>query len=174
MKPAIFGLVLIATFSAPAPASAQQPLMASAGFIDDQGLEIGGATLTETQAGVLIAMTLRSLPPGERAFHIHARGVCNPADKFASAGPHFDVHSKKHGYMAEGGPHAGDMPNQVVGLDGVLRANVLNPNVTLKDGPGSLFGPEGTSLVIHLNPDDYTSQPAGNAGDRIACAVIRR
>lgn len=155
-------------------ASAQQPLTANATFINAEGNEIGNATLTETPTGVLISLDLKALSTGAHAFHIHEKGVCNPADKFTSAGGHFNVHDKKHGYLVEGGPHAGDMPNLVVADDGRLRANVFNAAVTLKDGPDSLFGPNGTALVIHDRVDDYKSQPTGNAGDRIACAVVKR
>jgi len=66
------------------------------------------------------------------------------------------------------------MPNLVVADDGHVRANVFNTAVTLKDGPNSLFGPNGTALVLHDRGDDYKSQPAGDAGSRIACAVIKR
>jgi Cu-Zn family superoxide dismutase len=155
-------------------ASAQQPLTAKATFINPEGNEIGNATLTETPTGVLISVDLKGLSTGQHAFHIHEKGVCNPADKFTSAGGHFNVHDKKHGYLVEGGPHAGDMPNLVVADDGHVGANVFNTAVTLKDGPNSLFGPNGTALVIHDRGDDYKSQPAGDAGSRIACAVIKR
>ena len=171
MKRMVIGLACAAALAS--PASAQQPT-ASASFINAQGNDIGGATLTETPSGVLISLDLRGLPTGEHAFHIHEKGVCNPADKFMSAGGHFNVHDKKHGYLVEGGPHPGDMPNLVIATDGNLRANVLNTAVTLSSREGSLFGPDGTALVIHDRPDDYKSQPAGNAGDRIACAVIKR
>lgn len=172
MKRMVVGLACAAALAA--PASAQQPQTASASFINAQGDDIGSATLTETPSGVLIALDLRGLPTGEHAFHVHEKGVCNSADKFASAGGHFNVHDKKHGYLAEGGPHVGDMPNLVVPADGNLRANVLNTMVTLSDRAGSLFGPNGTALVIHERQDDYKSQPAGDAGGRIACAVIKR
>jgi len=155
-------------------ASAQEPLTAKATFVNPEGNEIGNATLTETPTGVLISIDLMALSSGPHAFHIHEKGVCNPADKFMSAGGHFNVHDHKHGVLVEGGPHAGDMPNLVVPDGGILRANVFNEGVTLKVGPNSLFGPNGTSLVIHDRPDDYKSQPSGNAGDPIACAVIKR
>jgi superoxide dismutase, Cu-Zn family len=110
-------------------AAAQQPLTATASIINAEGDDIGQATLTETPAGVLISLDVRGLPSGEHAFHIHEKGVCNPADKFMSAGGHFNVHDKKHGYYVEGGPHPGDMPNVVVANNGHLRANVLNTAV---------------------------------------------
>jgi Cu-Zn family superoxide dismutase len=172
MRSVLFGTGFALVISA--AVAAQTGQKATASFINAEGNPIGSATLTETANGVLIALDLQALPTGEHAFHIHQKGVCNIADKFMSAGPHFNVNDKKHGHLAEGGPHAGDMPNVVVAVNGTLRANILNQNVTLDSGPGSLFGPDGTSLVIHDRPDDYVSQPAGNAGDRIACAVIKR
>jgi Cu-Zn family superoxide dismutase len=157
-----------------AQALAQGAQKATATFVDVNGKELGGANLTQAPNGVLIALNLHGLPPGEHAFHVHEKGVCDPATKFTSAGGHFNPGGKKHGYMTEGGPHGGDMPNQFVGSDGILNANVFDGTVTLGSGTGSLFGPDGTALVIHASPDDYASQPAGNAGDRIACAVIKR
>lgn len=147
---------------------------ATATFINAQGQDIGTAKLLQSSDGVLIEAEIRGIPPGEHAFHIHQKGACDRATNFNSAGAHFALTGEKHGYLAEDGPHAGDMPNQFVGQDGVLRLHVFNPNVTLGNGEGSLFGPDGTSIVIHAKADDYQSQPAGNAGDRVACAVIKR
>jgi Cu-Zn family superoxide dismutase len=66
------------------------------------------------------------------------------------------------------------MPNQFVQDDGTLRAHVLNPQVTLGAGKATLFDADGSALIIHVGADDYTSQPAGAAGDRFACAVIEQ
>lgn len=74
--------------------------------------------------------------------------------------------------MVAGGPHGGDMPNQHVGADGVLKAQILNTGVTLAPGPRSLKDADGSALVIHSGMDDYMTQPSGAAGSRIACAVI--
>jgi Cu-Zn family superoxide dismutase len=74
--------------------------------------------------------------------------------------------------MVPAGPHGGDMPNAVVGTDGMLKGQVLNTGVTLKPGAKSLMDADGSALVIHAKPDDYKSQPSGDAGDRIVCAVI--
>lgn len=155
-------------------AVAQEPIKATATFFNSQGDETGSATLVETPSGVLISLDLRGLPTGSHGFHIHEKGVCNAADKFMSAGGHFNPPGKKHGYMVSGGVHPGDMPNQIVALDGRLRSDIINPNVTLTDRAGTLFGPDGTAIVIHDRPDDYSSQPTGNAGDRIACGVIKK
>src|SRR3972149_7478241 len=142
MKSVLLGIACAVVIGA--PAVAQGALKATATFIDTEGKEIGGANLTQTPNGVLIVLNVRGLPPGEHAFHVHEKGVCEASGKFASAGGHFNPQGKKHGYMSEGGPHGGDMPNQFVGADGALTANVFNPNVTLGEGAGTLFGPDGT------------------------------
>ena len=135
------------------------------------GKEVGTAALTQTPAGVLIRLTVNGLPPGERAFHIHGVGKCEPP--FTSAGPHFNPGGKKHGLMASEGHHAGDMPNLHVPANGEIVVEVLNPEVTLEKGkPGSLLGGQGTALVVHAGKDDYKSDPAGDAGGRIACGLI--
>ncbi len=153
--------------------SASAPVMQATGtFIDARGKQIGQATLTETPSGVLISIDVSGLPPGEHAFHLHQKGTCEAKDGFKSAGDHYAPQSKQHGFKAQGGPHAGDMPNQFVQDDGMLRAEVLNANVTLREGDTTVFDKDGTAIVIHASADDYRSQPSGNAGDRIACAVI--
>lgn len=147
---------------------------ARATFVNQQGQQVGTATLVQTPNGVLVSAEITGLPPGEHAFHIHETGRCNPASGFESAGGHYAPGGHKHGYLVEGGPHAGDMPNQFVGQDGRLHLQVFNPNVTLSPGPATLFDDDGSAIVVHANPDDYRSQPSGDAGGRIACAVIQR
>lgn len=146
--------------------------MVHADVIGLDGKSLGMVMLQQTPAGVLLSADIKGLPQGEHGFHFHEKGVCDAAAKFATAGGHFAAGMAEHGLMAMGGPHGGDMPNQYVGPDGVLRTQVLNTGVTLAPGPKSLLGANGSALVIHAGQDDYTSQPAGNAGGRIACAVI--
>jgi Cu-Zn family superoxide dismutase len=128
--------------------------------------------LQETPAGVLVTADVKGLPAGEHGFHFHQKGLCDTATKFDSSGGHFAGGEHQHGYLTANGPHGGDMPNQNVGADGLLKTQILNTGVTLGAGPKSLFDADGTALVIHAGVDDYSSQPSGNAGGRIACAVI--
>ena len=160
------------TLAAAAPKSAAVPTpKASAELKSADGKDVGKAALTQTRSGVRIRLSLNGLPPGEHAFHVHAVGKCEPP--FTSAGPHFNPGQKKHGLDAPEGHHAGDMRNIVVPAGGKLTLTVVNNDLTLeKDKPNSVFQPAGTALVIHANKDDYVTDPAGNAGDRIACGVI--
>ena len=138
---------------------------------DAGGKEVGSAQLSQTPHGVLVGLTLKGVPAGEHAFHIHQTGKCEPP--FTTAGGHFNPGNKKHGIMVADGPHAGDMPNLHIPADGNLAIEIVNAAVTLdKDKPNSLFKPEGTALIIHAGKDDYKTDPTGDAGGRIACGVV--
>jgi Cu-Zn family superoxide dismutase len=150
------------------PASAQTAV-AALKSVDSK--DVGAVELTQTPTGVLLKVSVKGLPSGEHAFHVHAVGKCDPP--FDSAGGHFNPAGKKHGLMASDGHHAGDMPNLHIPQSGELVVEVLNPAITLEQGkPNSVFGPNGTAIVIHAGVDDYKTDPAGNAGARIACGVI--
>ena len=155
-----------ATFAMPASAE-----LANAQLKDGSGKAIGDADLMQTPGGVLIKLRLKGAPAGERAFHIHAVGKCEAP--FESAGPHFNPGGHKHG-MLSGPGHAGDLPNLHVPQSGELSVEILAAAVTLEKGkPNSLFDNDGSSLIIHAKADDYKSDPAGDAGGRIACGVIQ-
>lgn len=150
-----------------APQAPQSIVMKNA-----KGAEVGTATLTPMAKGVRISLDLKDLPPGEHAFHVHETGKCE-GPKFDTAGGHFAPTKNPHGFDDASGPHAGDMPNLIVGGDGKLKTEVINTTVTLSGGGNALTKKGGTALMIHEKADDYKSQPAGNAGARIACGEIK-
>lgn len=168
-------VALAATIAAGAlaPAAAQQTAAkpaAEIAFVGADGAAIGKADLLETSEGLLIELDIAGLSPGEHAIHIHAVGKCDPADKFESAGGHLARADQEHGYRHEKGPHAGDLPNLFVPADGALKAHIMAPGIDFAD-PG-VKDSDGAALVIHAGPDDYMSQPSGDSGGRIACAVL--
>jgi Cu-Zn family superoxide dismutase len=149
----------------------KEPLSAEASLKDKEGKDVGRATLIETAEGTRIVVTGYRLPPGAHGLHIHAVGKCDPPD-FTSAGDHFNPTNKKHGTENPAGPHAGDLPNMVVAASGEGGVDVTTKAVTLEPGALSVLRQGGTSLVIHAAADDNKTDPAGNAGARIACGVI--
>jgi Cu-Zn family superoxide dismutase len=172
-----------ASSTPPRDAANPAPTMTVVRLTGANGDSIGTATLSPDARGVTIALAVRGLSPGEHAIHVHHRAhvegqpdaptTCEgPA--FTSAGGHFNPEQKKHGLNNPEGPHAGDMPNFTVDASGRSSATVVASGVTLANGPRSVFTGGGTALVIHEKADDMTTDPAGNAGARIACGVIRK
>jgi superoxide dismutase, Cu-Zn family len=157
--------------------------MAHAVMKDKQGKEVGHVELTATKEGVRLRVSLKGMPAGERAFHIHETGKCE-APSFKSAGGHFNPDKERHGGSGVSQPragtvglttqgHAGDMPNLKIPQNGQLTLEIMNAEITLENGkPNSVFQPGGTAIVIHQGGDDYKTDPDGAAGERIACGVI--
>jgi Cu-Zn family superoxide dismutase len=137
-------------------------------LVNASGQAIGTVRAWQTPGGISFRIYATGLPHGIHGIHVHPIGRCDPPD-FASAGTHWNPTGKQHGLNNPNGPHAGDMPNVTVAANGVLEETVVLPHATLAE----LVDADGAAILIHANADDYVSQPSGNSGPKIACAVIR-
>ena len=161
-------LPLAASLLLAAPALAEQHGMEgfSAQVESSAGIS-GTVTATQETSGVfVVTVDLEGVPEGVHGIHLHETGDCS-AEDYSSAGGHL-ADGNEHGVKVEGGPHPGDLPNATVGADGVLSVTHFNTYLTTE----MLADSDGTGFIVHDGPDDYESQPAGDAGSRIACAVL--
>ena len=130
----------------------------------------GSVSFVESGGGVLVRADVRGLRSGgEFGFHVHEKGDCSAAD-FTSAGGHFNPAGQPHAHHNKPERHAGDLANLKADAEGNATYAFETKLLTVAKGPNSIVG---RAVVIHANPDDYTSQPAGNSGPRIACGLIR-
>ncbi len=151
--------------TAPMPAAES----ATATLKDATGREIGVLTLTDVAGGIQVAGTLSGLPPGEHGIHLHTTGQCEAP--FTSAGGHWNPTGRQHGTENPEGAHFADMPNIMVAADSSVSVMARTPGGTLH-GENALLDDDGAAVVVHAGPDDYKSDPAGDAGARIACGVV--
>ncbi|WP_293676312.1 superoxide dismutase family protein [uncultured Phenylobacterium sp.] len=162
---------LLIAFAAALTASAAvaQPASVTAELKNSAGQTVGSVTLTEAPKGVLMRIEAKGLSAGWHGLHLHAKGDCSKSD-FTSAGPH--VHGSAtavHGLLNPQANEPGDLPNIHAGQDGMAAGEMFSTEVTLK----GLRDADGSAVIIHLNADDHMTQPIGNAGARVACAVIK-
>lgn len=180
LAPLLFALLAAGCASTPTPmpaaasaAPAAAPAVAQAVVVlapASGSLVSGRLTLTPVAGGVLLQGEVGGLAADSvHGFHIHERGDCSAADA-SSAGGHFNPAAAAHGRMGAGMHHAGDVDNLHADARGVARVQLRLPGLSL--GDGGTDDVLGRAFVVHANADDYQSQPAGNAGARIACGVI--
>ena len=165
-----FSIVGLAVLLGAGTASAQ---MKHVDLKDAKGNSVGIAMISPAKGGgVSIDLDVKGLSPGQHALHFHAVPKCEAP--FTSAGGHFNPANKKHGMQNPEGPHAGDMNNFTVDAKGTAKTTIVNAKVTMGSEPNSIYANSGTALMIHAGADDMKTDPAGNAGDRIACGAITK
>lgn len=148
-------------------------VVANAAITDPQGKIVGLASFRETRLGVRVELKVTGMPPGTHGAHIHAVGKCE-GPEFASAGGHFNINDKVHGVPGATTAHAGDLPNLEVAASGLGTLLFYSPHLSLNRAASNGLGfGGGTAVVIHAQPDDYKTQPAGNSAARIACGVVK-
>ena len=149
----------------------EEPLRATAALQPTKGSKaFGEATFEQVGNKVRVIVFAQGLRPDqEHGFHIHEAGDCSSGDGMSTKG-HFNPHGKPHGDPKSAERHAGDLPALKAGKDGRAKIDVEMDVITLTPGPANIVG---KGLIIHADPDDYKTQPTGNAGARIACGVIK-
>ena len=155
------------------PARAGSSARAHAALASASNSDVSGTlSFASTDQGVRITGRITGLKPDStHGFHIHEHGDCSTPDA-SSAGGHFNPTQQPHGHPDEGQRHAGDLPNQQANAEGVATVDVLAKDIQL--GTGGNTDILGDAVIVHAQPDDYSSQPSGNSGARIACGVITR
>lgn len=142
-------------------------------LLSRDGSAVGTASVSQGQDGVAVRVAVQGLPQGVHGAHLHTVGQCE-GPGFESAGPHWNPTGKQHGPENPAGAHLGDLPNLTVSGDGRGSLDFTIPRAQLSGGEAALFDADGAALVIHAQADDYRTDPSGNSGDRIACAVLRQ
>ena len=161
-----FTLVLIASVSI----AAVQAVAVTVTLAPTQGSSVKGSVEVVTMGrGVHFTGSVTGLTPGKHGFHVHAVGDCSAPDA-ASAGAHFNPDNKNHGAPTAAEHHAGDLGNIEADASGAAKIDMHVNGVTLGSEANSIMG---KAIIVHGGADDLTGQPAGNAGARLACGVIK-
>jgi len=149
------------------PMAAPDVPVSTANLVSSSGAVLGTVRVFSEPTGVMLRIDATGVPAGQHGVHVHTTGRCDPP-AFTSAGPHWNPTERKHGHRNPAGFHVGDLGNLGVGADGKLVAGLLVPQATID----ALRDADGSALVLHAKADDEVTDPSGNSGDRIACAVL--
>ncbi len=141
-------------------------------LVGADGRPRGTVRIIQVHGGVSVRVQAEDLPPGVHGAHLHAVGRCDPP-AFTSAGPHWNPTGRQHGRANPAGAHMGDLPNITIGPDGRGTLEYEVPNAWVRQGATPMLDADGAAFVIHAKADDDRTDPSGNSGDRIACAVLR-
>lgn len=150
------------------------PTDLTAELIGNDGAAVGTLTMTEGPHGILmqVAIEAGALEPGWHGVHVHAVGDCSDHAEFQSAGGHMNPSEVEHGFLNANGPHPSDLPNLFAHQDGTAHGEFFLFDVTLGEGETALLDEDGAALMVHAGPDDHRTDPSGNSGARVACAVL--
>jgi len=170
MRSNVFAFTAV-TLLAACASMPDEPLRATAQLQPTKGSKtFGEATFEEAGGKVHVVVYVQGLKPGqEHGLHIHEVGNCSSGDGMSAKG-HFNPYGKPHAHHGTPERHAGDLPPLKAAKNGRAKVDVMLDVITIGPGPGSIIG---RGLIVHADPDDFRTQPTGNAGARIACGVIR-
>ena len=165
LRPSVLALGLV--LAGCVPMAAPDVPVSTADLVSSSGAVLGTVRVFSEPTGVTLRIDAAGVPAGQHGVHVHSTGRCDPPG-FTSAGPHWNPGERKHGHRNPAGFHMGDLGNLGVGADGKLVAGLLVPQATVD----ALRDVDGAALVLHAKADDEVTDPSGNSGDRIACAVL--
>ena len=165
LRPSVLALGLV--LAGCVPMAAPDVPVSTADLVSSSGAVLGTVRVFSEPTGVTLRIDAAGVPAGQHGVHVHSTGRCDPPG-FTSAGPHWNPGERKHGHRNPAGFHMGDLGNLGVGADGKLVAGLLVPQATID----ALRDADGAALVLHAKADDEVTDPSGNSGDRIACAVL--
>ncbi len=159
-------IVLLAGCATPAGPQASASLAPTKG-----STTAGSVRFAQSGGKVMVSGEVRGLKPNaEHGFHVHEKGDCSSGDGMSTGG-HFNPGGGAHGQHGAGSHHAGDLPSLKADAAGVARFQFESSTIAVGSGATDVVG---RGLIVHRDPDDYKTQPTGNAGPRLACAVITK
>jgi len=160
--------IVLASFLFSTTAIAQKPQALIVPMETSKGEDAGFISIEQGRNGLVFRVRMENIPTGWHGFHIHEVGKCE--GNFASSKDHFNPKGVPHGLTKGHERHAGDLPNIHADDNGRILADIFTESVQLSEGDASLIDEDGSSIIVHADPDTYDEK--ADAGPRIACGVI--